>query len=441
MKSRSSKLLIMTSGVLSLKIINAILQLVTVLLLVRLFSIEQFGKYALVMSVCQVILVFAQWGFHQVVLREATNATSLKKPEIISSVKRWANRCITYNIILWAFIGLISIHYFEWPKISETQFILGLSFTFILVRINIQTSQLRGMGVGVKSQIPLLFICPAIFVIGILVAWMFRQEVIVSVESILSVRLLSVFFGSIVGFLILRKILSERLLEKDATIQKSSGTSQVSLLNSSLLLGISGGVHVLNSNLDIFYVSHFLGDKSVAFYRVATISSCLIFMIGSSVKTTLAPIIVERIKARQFGDLELIISEHIKAIFWFVFLGLAILVLFGRFALGTFYGKEFLFCYWPMMILCFGHVINIMFGPAGIILNHSKNEKLGILAGVIAILSNLILNFFLVEKYGLIGASFATLVSSFIFNVILAYFAKKYSQVNCFRWMVGFREN
>ena len=441
MKSHSSKLLLMTSGVLSLKIINAILHLVTVLLLVRLLSIEQFGKYALVMSVCQVMLVFTQWGFHQVVLREATNATSLKKPEIILSVKRWSNRCIMYNVILWAFIGLISIHYFEWPKISETQFILGLSFTFILARINIQTFQLRGMGVGVKSQIPLLFICPVIFVVGILVASIFRQEVIVSVESILSVRLLSVFLGSIVGFLILRKILSERLLEKDATIEDSSGTSQGSLLKSSLLLGISGGVYVLNSNLDIFYVSHFLGDKSVAFYRVATTSSCLIFMIGSSVKTTLAPIIVERIKARQFGDLEIIISGHIKSIFWLGFLGLAIFILFGRFALEYSYGEEFKFCYWPMIILCFGHLINIMSGPAGIILNHSKNEKLGLLAGVIAILTNLILNLLLVEKHGLIGASFATLVSSFIYNFTLTYFAKKYSRVNCFRWMAGFREN
>ncbi|NJM87069.1 MAG: hypothetical protein HC847_07645, partial [Hydrococcus sp. RU_2_2] len=98
-------------------------------------------------------------------------------------------------------------------------------------------------------------------------------------------------------------------------------------------------------------------------------------------------------------------------------LGIAIA---GKPILGLF-GSEFRESYFLLLIHLFGQLVNAMAGPVALLLNMTgyHNDATKVLA--VSATLNIILNAILIPSYGSVGASVATVISTTLWNVAMAF--------------------
>src|SRR5699024_11198876 len=102
----------------------------------------------------------------------------------------------------------------------------------------------------------------------------------------------------------------------------------------------------------------------------------------------------------------------------------AILIIFNQWLLGL-VGEEFKSGFTVLLILCLVHLINSFMGSAAIIMQMIGYQKQYRNIAVLALVINLGLNFFLIPKFGNIGAALATAFSLTVWFICNAVFLKK----------------
>jgi O-antigen/teichoic acid export membrane protein len=113
-----------------------------------------------------------------------------------------------------------------------------------------------------------------------------------------------------------------------------------------------------------------------------------------------------------------------------VSVGVVVVLVFGRNWVLSFFGEEFLAGSTALLILCVGQLANAICGPVGSILQMTGHQKLfqNILIGALGI--NVVLNFLLVQSYGLEGVSVATAISLAFWNITSAVYIRKLFKIN-----------
>ena len=113
--------------------------------------------------------------------------------------------------------------------------------------------------------------------------------------------------------------------------------------------------------------------------------------------------------------------------FWLIIIGVLstlFFLLFGHSILGL-WGDEFKEAYYCLIILCFGQLVNISTGCSGVLLIMSGNERVFSIISVIFLILNIILNYILINLYGIVGAAIATSTSIILENILRVIIAKK----------------
>lgn len=110
-----------------------------------------------------------------------------------------------------------------------------------------------------------------------------------------------------------------------------------------------------------------------------------------------------------------------KTSFWLGLFGIfsfIFFIFFGKFILG-FWGEQFVInSYIVLLILTFGELVNCFGGCSGVIISTCNLEKRGLYISYFCCILNLILQFVLIPKFGIIGAAIATSLSVIFYNVL-----------------------
>ena len=97
---------------------------------------------------------------------------------------------------------------------------------------------------------------------------------------------------------------------------------------------------------------------------------------------------------------------------------MVVMLVFGKQILGW-YDKSIVIYYDLMIIFCAGQLIYSFFGPCSAILMMQGKQKQAALALSFDVAFSSIVFFVLIKDFGLFGAAWAALLSSFIYNIIL----------------------
>ena len=97
------------------------------------------------------------------------------------------------------------------------------------------------------------------------------------------------------------------------------------------------------------------------------------------------------------------------------------LALAGKYILSWF-GPEFVQAYWPLMVLAFGHLVNALTGPVGYLTELTGHQNYSAKVYSTSAVISVILNFLLVPRFGILGASIGTSAALVTSNVWLYYF-------------------
>jgi len=189
------------------------------------------------------------------------------------------------------------------------------------------------------------------------------------------------------------------------------------MLNVALPLLIVTSTSTIAANADTVMLGWLSNAREVGFYSVASRLGLLTnFFLAISI-STLSPKIASLYAEKKIKELEKMIQQITKGLFFLGIGTIAVYFFAGKFILNL-WGDEFIASYWVLIIITAGQFFNISTGSTGIFLMMTGYEKV---IGQITVLSaviNLGLNYILIPKFGAVGAAIATASTVTTENII-----------------------
>ncbi|MBM56310.1 MAG: hypothetical protein CMB32_07115 [Euryarchaeota archaeon] len=175
---------------------------------------------------------------------------------------------------------------------------------------------------------------------------------------------------------------------------------------------------------DTLMIEYFYEETEVGIYRLAFKVAALITVAQYAINSIAAPMFSSfktkgdinglRKIVRNIGYLNLLISVPI----------FIVIQLFPSFIL-EFFGEEFTGGTAPLIVLSIGSILNALCGPVMYLLSMTGFEKTARNIIVIASAFNIAMNLFLIPKFGILGAAYATSICTVLWNVMAVIKIKK----------------
>ena len=189
------------------------------------------------------------------------------------------------------------------------------------------------------------------------------------------------------------------------------------MLKVALPLLLVTSTNLIAANSDVFMLGLLSDLNQVGLYSVASRLGLLSNFFFIVTVSTLTPKIASLYADKKLVELEKMIQQVTKGLF---FIGLATVMIyffFGEFIL-NFWGSKFLTSYWILIIITLGQFFNISTGCTGILLMMTGHEKVLGRISLFTLVLNIILNLLLIPYYGAIGAAVTTTTTIILENII-----------------------
>jgi len=218
--------------------------------------------------------------------------------------------------------------------------------------------------------------------------------------------------------------------KQTSDIEKNTKDSPFSLktyLIISLPMILTSFIQLINGKVDTLMIGFFNSMSVVGVFSVAFKLSIIVNFVLGSLKTIAMPKISELFWSNKMKELDKMVQFSAKLIFFFAFPISLLLFIFPEFILGLI-DDSFVSGANTLRIFAVTQFIGASSGLVAVFLNMTGNQTFFTKLVLFATLANIGLNWWLIPKYGMEGAAWATLFSTVLWNVIGAVFIyKKYN--------------
>ncbi len=246
-------------------------------------------------------------------------------------------------------------------------------------------------------------------------------------DAILFSYLISVIISLIVAYFVSVKILKS--LSNKFISGKEKKNIFKDLFSYSWPLLFFGFTWQLFHWTDTLMIGYLQNAEQVGFYNAAVPIATLFNFTSALFIQLFFPLIT---KEYSKGKIEVIKQLSKQVGKWIFLINLPILILFAifpEFFIRVLFGGQYLSAVSSLRILLIGTFVNSIFIISDRIITMLGKTKI-ILANIVVItIINIILNYFLIGKYGIVGASIATSISFVLLNAILIYQADRYTSI------------
>ena len=199
-------------------------------------------------------------------------------------------------------------------------------------------------------------------------------------------------------------------------------------------LMFSGILSIVNWWTDSFMIGFFRNAVEVGFYNVAFPIVYLMGIVPEIFMQLFFPLITKEFSKKNLFLVKQISQQVGK---WIFVLNLPFLIIFFLFPgaiINLLFGSSYLAAENALRILSVGFFLGTITIPVTSNLLYIQGKsKLLLINLIIIFLTNLILNIFLVPKYGISGAAFSTTLSTILFGIILIFELNHYQSIIPFR--------
>jgi len=403
---------IFSKGLIALlfKILGGIFGYVFLLLVTRTAGAEIWGVFSLCLALISISSIFSVMGIDiSLVKFIATFKSQLSniKDLYIRSVKIISISSIFISIMLFFLSDLIANNIFNKSFLAEYFKITScFILPFSIISVNAQT--LRGMKKIMEFALfkhMLRFLFPIICFL-----------LIVNYTDY-SVRIAPIFafLFSIFFLFLLSTIYTNKIVFTREKVKRKIKTNK--LISSSIPMMISASIILTMSWADTLMIGIFLpGTDQVGIYngglRLAMITSVIL----ESINSIVAPKISESYNNGNLKVFKQVVRYSTKLIFLSTFPVFCLLFFFPEFIL-SFLGDEFISAKYVLMILLLAKLIDSISGSVGVILQMTGCQKIFQNIVFVALIVNIILNMFLIPKFGIEGAAISSACSIILWNI------------------------
>ena len=168
---------------------------------------------------------------------------------------------------------------------------------------------------------------------------------------------------------------------------------------------------------DIFMIGYFLGNVDVGTYNVALKIASASTFAALSFSSMFSPVISKLYNNREYKKLEQIYTTITKWIFMISIFLLSLVILYSK-ELMLIFDSEFVYGNFALILLVLGQIINGISSTAGFMNVMTGNPQYEFYTNIFLLVTNVLINYWLIPLIGINGAAIASLLSFFFMGVI-----------------------
>lgn len=392
-------------------LIANIVGVVVTIYVARALRPELFGIYSLALSIAFLLLTFTDLGINATLVRYVAYAYGKRDYELVRGYIRGLSKLkvflvLAVSVALYISSDVLSIYVFHKPPLSNplkvaSLFILFFSLSGFVVAIfnafnNFKPNLVRSL----VYEFSRLFFIVMLVSVGLSVTGALLGFVIASFFALTALLVLllkkyrSLVFGSI------------KPIQRKRVVRFTS------------YLTIGSITWVVFAYVDSVMIGMFLPAEEVGHYRAAyNIIGAIAGLV--SIPTVMFPVFVQ-LEGRELKNAFNRVFKY-TAIFSFpIVFGLIHL---GKQLIGFVYGNDYLPAVPVLYVLSF-LILRSALGFWGVIFSAKEKPEYPVYISFFAMILNIILNYFMILRWGIVGAGIATVVSNVFSWVALAYLSK-----------------
>ena len=419
------KLLSGSGLVMAFKVAGAGAGYVFAYLITSNYGARAFGIFELSLTALTIASLFGRLGLDGALVRFIPEFVEKKAPEHLRKVYGYALfLALPFSMVLAALLYVFS----DAIALQLGSELLGVAFrvTAFLVPFStwfgLNSEAFRGMRRMVEYSV---FQRGTVILLAI-IAFLSFQHFAVELEANL---LPLVAFG--IGLVLLALISGSHTPKAVSQIIPANSSDKLieplkikPLLRVAFPMLLSTSMFMIMNWTDTIMIGYYLDETGVGVYRLAFKVATLITFAQFAINSIAAPMFSSFYAKKDLPGMKKItrnIGYMNIAISTPIFIAI---IIFPNFVLDIF-GEEFSAGVSPLIVLAIGQIINALCGPVMYLLNMTGKEKKARNIIIVASVINLALNFYFIPIYGLMGAAYATAISTSVWNVMAVIQIKK----------------
>lgn len=375
-------------------------------LLIKLLTVEDFGKFSFYIAMASLAQVAVVIGFPQLITRLVAERIETGNHEGIAQA--WVDAHLW--LALFTIISFISVYISIGLEASATYKAVSISLAFAILtgHLRLRSGVLHGMHMTTAAQSFEVLIRPAVLATFLMAAIWHNVEM--TFMPVLVLNAGACLIATLACDLYLRRYWPSNQGGRRLVLTRTKYRS--SLLASAASLSIVSSIQMLILNIDILMISYFLGDGEAGIYRFAILIALLLAGIREAIDAVARPrISLECAKNNLHDGLSNILRPYIFAT------GIAVLAIsgfaiFGPAIISRVADVDYGGAYYPALVMLLGKTIQIALGPVELILNMTGREKRLLRVLGLSLVLNIALNLALIDSLGVLGASISSAVTT-----------------------------
>lgn len=385
-------------------------------LLVRLTTAEQYGMYIYALSVVGLLGGMAAAAFDDLSVRQVAAYQSQQKYQLLFGIIK-SGAAVTLGLSFLFALILYTVpqsitqnqHYF-----SQNKNLLLLSAILLPLWALTQWGQalLRGSKFVVYSQLPDALIRPILFLLLVILGNFLYQ-----IPSDANTLLIRYTIAAVLSLLICLWWVNKKVL---GSMPLNTPKAHYDTHNWSKAAGVFfliSSLNLINLRTDVLAIGGLLPSTDLAYYNIGAKLSELLKMAFVVSNMVFAPLIAHHFAHQNTTALQRLATRSA----WLsvgISLPLVLLLLLLGKPILMWWGSPFATAYTAMMVLCAGQMFNLGCGLSGNLLAMTGNELWIFVSIIVSTIVNVGLNLWLIPQYGILGAAYATTISTVLKNLI-----------------------
>ncbi len=399
--------------------IGRLFGLATRIIIARYVSQTEYGIFALAFVILNILVLISGLGLQQGTARQIAYFRGKNDTEKVSRIMFSSIQIVTVASVL-AFILLffsadfVSVTIFHSPELRIPLKIVSVAVPFWVI-INILSSIFRGFDNVVPRVYFLEISRPAFFTLLLIVI------------MLLNLPFLSILYALLISFIVASLafiIYASKKTPLPIKINVGFNSSDTELITFSLPLMAVLIMNMIIEWTDTLMLGFFKDPDAVGLYNVAIPLAQLIPTISFSLALIYVPVLSKLYAKNLFGEMGKSYLVSTKWMFFVSYPLFLMLFLFPESILSLFFGSSYAESARALQILSLGFIFRTFCGATGATLTALGKTRLIMLASVIAVVLNILLNISLIPLWGIVGAAIASMIAymgSNTFNVIKLY--------------------
>ncbi len=427
--SKNLKLLAKTSFIVFIWVaISKVLSYIYRITIARQFGPEIYGLFSLAVMVTLLFSVFATIGLTRGIVRYISLYRGKKDIDKIRYVFRVSSffllvTSIIAAVILFLLAEFISINIFHNPGLIIFLKIFGISIPiYIFMSFFLSTIQAYEKIYWYSFIYNILQNAVKVAVLIILIFLGLKSS------AVIFSYVLGIFLALLASYFVCKYYISD-IFDKSSLGKKTRKEIKKSLFSYSWPLLFFGLVLNIFYWTDSFVIGYLKDAHSVGLYNAA-LPIALLLMITSELFIQLFfPLVTKEYSRKKISLIRELSKQIGKWIFLINLPVIVLLLVFPGAFINILFGSQYLVAKNALRFLAIGILFNSVFIVSHRLIIMAGKTKTVLLDIIIVAIVNLILNFILVQRYGITGAAFSTMVSLILLNLLFLFQSRHYLSI------------